>query len=143
MFLKQAKLMNQCVIFAGDSPPQKSLKNVVKGYSSIWGKNSYYDINAKNCTQVTMELFSMGTLPKGMNVGDYIKDNNVEISMIPNINMENMQRIFYNKATNFQKFYSDVKDQYLIYKEFNNDMKEAYRKRLSNMKNILGVDKLW
>lgn len=99
--------------------------------------NSYYNLINRNCTQVTMHLFSLGVLPDGTNVGDYMKDNNVKISVLPNTNMKNMQRIFYNNATKLSGFYSGIDSKLKEYNEFDTKTRNAYAKRITNIKRII------
>jgi hypothetical protein len=66
--------------------------------------NQGYNVALKNCGQVTMELFIMGTLPSGTNISNYMAINWYGVAVIPNWNMINMQAIFYNKATNLAGF---------------------------------------
>jgi RHS repeat-associated protein len=75
-------------------------------YTSPSAQNQEYHLSAKNCRQATMELLMMGTLPSGTNVGDYMAKNSRTVSVIPNMNMNNMQDIFYNKANNIAGFES-------------------------------------
>ena len=75
--------------------------------------NADYRLLTNNCSQVTMELFYMGTLPSGENVGDYSAQmkNFGLISVLPNANMSNMQDIFYNKAFTEEEFEEAIKIQ--------------------------------
>jgi len=73
--------------------------------------NEDYNTVANNCTQVTMSLFYMGTLPNGTNVGDYAKRNGHGINVFPDVNLKLMQEIFYNKATNLKEFNSAIQIQ--------------------------------
>lgn len=100
------------------------------------GGNSYYDLNDRNCTQVTMQLFCLGTLPDGTNVGDYIKSNNVTISVLPNTNMKQMQRIFYNTATNITEFNNSINYKINEFYKLDPKNKKAYGKRIMNLNTI-------
>jgi len=74
--------------------------------------NQKYNVATKNCGQVTLDLFSRGTLPSGMTVLGYMAWNGYgSAATIPNLNMNNMQKIFYNKSTNLAGFEDAIKTQ--------------------------------
>ncbi len=74
-------------------------------------ENRDYRLLTNNCSQVTMRLFMLGTLPDGTSVEAYVARNGYDISVIPNINMNSMQSIFYNKSTNLSGFETAVQEQ--------------------------------
>jgi len=77
---------------------QNALRNGQKNPSN-------YDFFGNNCGQVSMGLFYQGILPDGTNVGDYLNSIGYSLtSMVPNINLGNMQTAFYNKALNLDGF---------------------------------------
>lgn len=62
-----------------------------------------------------MQLFMLGILPSGTSVEEYVAKNEYGIGIIPNMNMNNMQSVFYNKATNlsgFEKAMQKQRDKY-------------------------------
>ena len=78
-------------------------------------ENRDYRLFSNNCSQVTMQLFMLGILPSGTSVEEYVTKNEYGIGIIPNMNMNNMQSVFYNKATNlsgFEKAMQKQRDKY-------------------------------
>ena len=78
-------------------------------------ENRDYRLFSNNCSQVTMQLFMLGILPSGTSVEEYVAKNEYGIGIIPNMNMNNMQSVFYNKATNlsgFEKAMQKQRDKY-------------------------------
>lgn len=59
-----------------------------------------------------MELFFMGTLPSGKSVYDYVEIVwGMGVSVLPNVNMNNMRDIFYNEAMTLEGYESGIKEQ--------------------------------
>lgn len=87
-----------------------------------------------------MDLFSKGILADNITtVGDYMKDNGVDISVLPNINMNNIQRIFYNKSATIDGFWQGISKSLKEYLNiFDSAQRHAYAKRLSNIKKLIG-----
>ncbi len=72
--------------------------------------NSYYSLLSNNCSQNTMKLLYTGILPGGITVEEYMKMNEYGISPLPNVNITNLQRTFYNTATTRTGFSSAVSE---------------------------------
>ena len=57
--------------------------------------NRDYDVVFNNCTQVSMHLFCLGTLPDGTSVEDFMREKYwASISALPNLNMYIVQSLF-------------------------------------------------
>lgn len=68
-------------------------------------KNKEYKFFSKNCGQVVVDLFSLGTLPDGTNAGGFAYPNGYgQNALLPNLHMANLQSVFLNKATNIKGF---------------------------------------
>jgi hypothetical protein len=94
-------------LLGSHSEAKKILAAYTTSLASWDGKglsNQQYNVALKNCSQVTMDLFMLGILPSGTNVGNYMAANEYGVSVSPNWNMINMQAIFYNKSTNIAGF---------------------------------------
>lgn len=74
-------------------------------------ENRDYNLLTNNCSQVTMRLFMLGILPDCTSVAAYLARNGYGTNVIPNINMNNMQSVFYNKATNLSGFEKAIQEQ--------------------------------
>ena len=100
--------------------------------------NPDYDLIMRNCTQVVMDILSKGILPGGDTVSEYMYKNNCSTSVIPNKNINNLQRIFYNKSTTLSGFLSGIAAKETEYKNYNRTNKIAYAQRIENIKMIRG-----
>ena len=99
--------------------------------------NGNYNVMSNNCGQVAMRLLSMGTLPDGTNVGSYIAGRGYYTTgELPDIHMNNMQNIFYNKAHNFTGFESAMQTQRAKY-EGKNDFIQWWYSDLKNNINTI------
>ena len=112
-----------------------------KAAETTWDGNGYankqYNLVTNNCGQVAMRLLSMGTLPDGTNVGSYIAGRGYYTTgELPDIHMNNMQNIFYNKAHNFTGFESAMQTQRAKY-EGKNDFIQWWYSDLKNNINTI------
>lgn len=98
--------------------------------------NQQYNLAFTNCGQVTMRLFMKGTLPSGTNVGQYMNRNGYGNSAIPNWNMINMQKIFYNHATNLASFNIALQEQRNKYEGKNSITQRWYSGLKANIDTI-------
>jgi len=66
--------------------------------------NAGFSLTKANCSQIVMGLVGMGVLPDGSSIGDYLEENGITVSVIPNENMTAMQRLFRNTALNCEEY---------------------------------------
>ena len=84
-----------------------------KNFKKYEGKspcpNKLYNLQFRNCTQVTMYLFMKGKLESGESVKTFINRRGYkEVSVLPNINMHIMQAYFGNSAVNKEEYYEQI-----------------------------------
>ena len=71
--------------------------------------NKLYNLQFRNCTQVTMYLFMKGKLESGESVKAFLNRRGYkEASVLPNINMHIMQVYFGNSAVNKEEYYEQI-----------------------------------
>jgi len=85
-----------------------------------------------------MALFYKGILPSGKTVGEYVALNHMGIDVLPNANMQNMQYLFYNKATNKTGFYAAIAAHRRKYEGKNFLVQLFYGKMKRNIDIIMG-----
>lgn len=85
-----------------------------------------------------MELFYMGTLPSGNSVKDVVKRNGYSISPIPNVNMNTMQDLFFNKSTTHSGFFSAINKNRALYNEKDEQTQIKYREIKQRILDIKG-----
>jgi hypothetical protein len=83
-----------------------------------------------------MMLFYQGILPDGTNVGDYAAAHDYGIGVIPDANMNNMQAIFYNTATNLDGFNEAMQAQRDKYEGKNAFMQWWYSSLMNDINTI-------
>jgi hypothetical protein len=69
----------------------------------FWFQNRDYGFFVKNCGEYTMQVLGKGTLPNGQSVDDYFSQW-YSVDMIPNYNMDNLQKLFGNKSSKYHEF---------------------------------------
>ena len=71
--------------------------------------NKLYNLQFRNCTQVTMYLFMKGKLESGESVKTFLNRRGYkEASVLPNINMHIVQVYFGNSAVNKEEYYEQI-----------------------------------
>lgn len=71
--------------------------------------NKLYNLQFRNCTQVTMYLFMKGKLESGESVKAFLNRRGYkEASVLPNINMHIVQAYFGNSAVNKEEYYEQI-----------------------------------
>ena len=71
--------------------------------------NKLYNLQFRNCTQVTMYLFMKGKLESGESVKAFLNRRGYkEASVLPNINMHIIQAYFGNSAVNKEEYYEQI-----------------------------------
>lgn len=71
--------------------------------------NKLYNLQFRNCTQVTMYLFMKGKLESGESVKAFLNRRGYkEASVLPNINMHIIQAYFGNSAVNKEEYYDQI-----------------------------------
>lgn len=63
-----------------------------------------------------------------------LEDNGCTISILPNSNIDNLQRIFYNNVTTLEGFYNGIGKALDQYNSYDAETKHAYAKRITNIK---------
>ncbi|MBQ4369694.1 MAG: hypothetical protein II784_01700 [Oscillospiraceae bacterium] len=66
--------------------------------------NAAFSLTKANCSQIVMGLVGLGVMPDGSSFGDYLEENGMTVSVIPNENMTAMQRLFQNTALNGEEY---------------------------------------
>ena len=66
--------------------------------------NAGFSLTKANCSQIVMGLVALGVMPDGSSFGDYLEENGITVSVIPNQNMTEMQRLFQNTALNCDEY---------------------------------------
>jgi len=106
-------LFNSSVYVKGDFSASHEAAKVYKGghnseASSYKGdnvSNLEYNLVSNNCTQVAMGLFYKGSIADGTSVEKYINQRGYfSTSILPNNNLNLMQELFYNQATNLNGY---------------------------------------
>ena len=83
--------------------------NFKKHEGEIPCPNKLYNLQFRNCTQVTMYLFMKGKLESGESVKAFLNRTGYkEASVLPNINMHIMQAYFGNSAVNKEEYYEQI-----------------------------------
>ena len=84
-------------------------KNFKKHEGKSSCPNKLYNLQFRNCTQVTMYLFMKGKLESGESVKAFLNRKGYkEVAVLPNFNMYMMQDYFKNTAVNKDEYYEQI-----------------------------------